>query len=41
MPVREVLRMGHPMLRERAQPVEKFATPELRALRGSPRRRSA
>ena len=24
--------MGHPMLRERAQPVEKFATPELRAL---------
>ena len=32
MPVREVLRMGHPVLRERAKPVEKFATPELRAL---------
>src|SRR5882672_1240234 len=32
MPVREVLRMGHPILRERARPVEKFATPELRAL---------
>ena len=24
--------MGHPVLRERAQPVERFATPELRAL---------
>jgi peptide deformylase len=24
--------MGHPVLRERARPVEKFATPELRAL---------
>ena len=24
--------MGHPVLRERAKPVEKFATPELRAL---------
>jgi peptide deformylase len=24
--------MGHPLLRERAKPVEKFATPELRAL---------
>jgi peptide deformylase len=32
MSVREVLRMGHPVLRERAQPVEKFGTPELRAL---------
>ena len=32
MPVREVLRMGHPMLRERARPVEQFGTPELRAL---------
>jgi len=32
MAVREVLRMGHPVLRERAQPVEKFGTPELREL---------
>jgi peptide deformylase len=32
MSVREVLRMGHPVLRERARPVEKFATPELRDL---------
>jgi peptide deformylase len=32
MPVREVLRMGHPVLRERAKPVEKLASPELRAL---------
>ena len=32
MPVREVLRMGHPVLRERAKPVENFGTPELRAL---------
>lgn len=32
MPVREVLRMGHPVLREKAQPVENLATPELRAL---------
>ena len=32
MPVREVLRMGHPVLRERAKPVEAFGTPELRAL---------
>jgi peptide deformylase len=32
MSIREVLRMGHPVLRERARPVEKFATPELRAL---------
>src|SRR6185503_13796844 len=32
MAVREVLRMGHPVLRERAKPVERFATPELRTL---------
>jgi len=32
MTVREVLRMGHPVLRERAKPVEKLATAELRAL---------
>jgi peptide deformylase len=32
MAVREVLRMGHPVLRERAKPVEAFGTPELRAL---------
>jgi peptide deformylase len=32
MSVREVLRMGHPVLRERASAVEKFATPELREL---------
>ena len=32
MPVREVLRMGHPVLRERAKPVENLASPELRAL---------
>jgi peptide deformylase len=32
MPAREVLRMGHPVLREKAKPVEKVATPELRAL---------
>src|SRR5260221_764463 len=32
MPVREVLRMGHPVLRERARPVENFGTPEVRAL---------
>jgi len=32
MPVREVLRMGHPVLRERARPVERFGTPELRSL---------
>ena len=32
MSVREVLRMGHPVLRQKAQPVEKLATPELRAL---------
>ena len=32
MTVREVLRMGHPVLREKAKPVENLATPELRAL---------
>jgi peptide deformylase len=32
MPVREVLRMGHPVLRQRARPVEAFGTPELREL---------
>jgi len=32
MAVREVLRMGHPVLRERAKPVEKLATAELREL---------
>ena len=32
MAVREVLRMGHPVLRERAKPVEKLGTPELLAL---------
>ena len=32
MAVREVLRMGHPVLRERAKPVERFGTPELSAL---------
>jgi peptide deformylase len=32
MTVREVLRMGHPVLRERAQPVEAFDTAELHAL---------
>jgi len=32
MPAREVLRMGHPVLREKAKPVENVATPELRAL---------
>jgi peptide deformylase len=31
MPAREVLRMGHPVLREKAKPAE-VATPELRAL---------
>jgi peptide deformylase len=29
MAVREVLRMGHPVLRERAKPVEQLGTPEL------------
>ena len=32
MSVREVLRMGHPVLRERAKKVENVGTPELRAL---------
>lgn len=32
MAVRDVLRMGHPVLRERASPVEKLGTPELREL---------
>ena len=32
MAVREVLRMGHPVLRERAKRVEGVGTPELRAL---------
>ena len=32
MPAREVLRMGHPVLREKAKPIEKLGTPELRAL---------
>ena len=32
MTVRDVLRMGHPVLRERAKPVEKLGSPELRAL---------
>ena len=32
MPVRDVLRMGHPILRERSGPVEAFGTPELKAL---------
>jgi peptide deformylase len=29
MAAREVLRMGHPVLRERAKPIEAFGTPEL------------
>jgi peptide deformylase len=32
MTVREVLRMGHPLLRERAKPVENLGSPELREL---------
>jgi len=32
MAVREVLRMGHPVLRERAKRIENVGTPELRAL---------
>jgi peptide deformylase len=32
MAVREVLRMGHPLLREIARPVERFGTPELARL---------
>jgi peptide deformylase len=34
MAVREVLRMGHPVLLQRAKPVAKFGTPELLALLG-------
>src|SRR4051812_23702796 len=32
MTVRDVLRMGHPVLRERAKPIDDVPTPELRAL---------
>jgi peptide deformylase len=32
MAIREVLRMGHPVLREVARPVERFGTPELERL---------
>jgi len=32
MAVRDVLRMGHPVFRERAKPIERFGTPELREL---------
>ena len=32
MAIREVLRMGHPVLREKAKAVEQFNTPELREL---------
>jgi peptide deformylase len=32
MPVREVLKMGHPLLLEQAKPVTAFDTPELHAL---------
>ena len=32
MSVREVLRMGHPVLRERAKPVDKLGSAELKAL---------
>jgi peptide deformylase len=32
MAVRDVLRMGHPVLREKSRPVENVGTPELRAL---------
>ena len=32
MAVREVLRMGHPVLREKAKPVEDLASPELKQL---------
>lgn len=34
MAIREVLRMGHPVLRQVARPVEHFATPELARLVG-------
>jgi peptide deformylase len=32
MAIRDVLRMGHPVLREKAKPIDNFGTPELRAL---------
>ena len=32
MAIRDVVRMGHPVLREKARPVERFGTPELLAL---------
>jgi peptide deformylase len=32
MAIRDVLRMGHPVLRERSRPVENLGTPELREL---------
>ena len=32
MPIKPVLRMGHPVLLRKAQPVEKFDTPELHGL---------
>src|SRR5258706_7108669 len=32
MAIREVLRMGHPVLKERAKRMERFGTPELREL---------
>lgn len=32
MPIRPVLRMGHPLLLQKAQPVDKFDTPELHDL---------
>ena len=32
MPIKEVLKMGHPVLRERAKPVSQFNTPELASL---------
>jgi peptide deformylase len=32
MPARDVLRMGHPVLREKAKPIEQTGTPELRQL---------
>lgn len=32
MPVKEVLKMGHPLLRQVAEPVSEFNTPELEAL---------
>jgi peptide deformylase len=32
MPIKEVLKMGHPVLRERAKPVSEFNTPALESL---------